>query len=76
MPYSLPGSQPCQDLQDLGIEIAPAWQLDAVELLVDAGLDEARHVDAGHVDHVIAGAAGQHLGLHFLGGAVGVVGRP
>ena len=62
-----------EDAQDLGVEVRPAGEPCLVERHQELRLDEARHVGAGDVDHVVAGHPGEHLRLHLLGRGVDVV---
>ena len=62
-----------EPLRDLRPKIDQVRQLALVELLKDPGLDLALEEKAGRHHHVIAGLAGQQLGLQRIVGIEGVV---
>ena len=62
-----------EPLRDLGPDIAEIRQLALVELLEHAGLDLALEEIGGRHHHVVAGLAGEQLGLQHLVGVERVV---
>ena len=59
--------------RDLGPDVAEIGQLRLVELLEHAGLDLALQEIGGRHHHVVAGLAGEQLGLQRVVGIEGVV---
>ena len=64
-----------QPLRDLGPHIGEVRQLGLVQLLKNAGLDLALEEIGRRHHHVVAGLAGQQLGLQRVVGIEGIVAR-